>query len=599
MAPEIDLNESSAENSGKVWIKGGKIFVKNPVGAGRVPTVTPCPGVSLLINGNKVEGRTTVSESDEIVLKTDYKEEPGSYKVRIAPGGLSAVLELKTAVIQQCFVQDTGPETDLFIEVVNRDEVKCPFSHAEIMQELAKKNISFGIKHGEIENIISKPESGLYLVAEGEAPGETVNERVELNFPTGEQEHKSTVESDKVNFRDMGEVPSVDPGALLAVKHFGVQGSPGRKVTGEIIPPAKPQVFELAGGKGVEISPDGSKAVAKIGGRPVVKKLGTRYVIDVEPVLQKKGDVDISSGNIRFKGDVVVQGNVCEGMTVQAAGKINILGMIYEARIAAQGDITAMQNITGSNIVAGGNNSFFRAFYKILEALYSDFTEILKTIPGLANHPKLKDVKAGQLVQLLVDKKYGRVPGLITEMIKLSEQNSFILPREMTQLTEKVEKKFSGINLLKLESVEDLHNVLHDIREVQKIIDGMARDKSNITFGYSVNSKIEASGNVKVEGAGCINTSIQAGGNVNIKGVFRGGEIIARGDIFLNEAGSEMGARTFIKTEDDRKIFIKKAYAGVQIQVGNRRANLTSVQHNIKAELDESGSLTILSAIRS
>jgi len=96
-----------------------------------------------------------------------------------------------------------------------------------------------------------------------------------------------------------------------------------------------------------------------------------------------------------------------------------------------------------------------------------------------------------------------------------------------------------------------------------------------------------------VVGRGYINTSIRAGGNVNIKGVFRGGEIIAGGDIFLNEAGSEMGARTFVKTAEERKVYVKKAFVGIQIQVGDRLVSITSQRNNIKAELDEDGALLV------
>lgn len=193
----------------------------------------------------------------------------------------------------------------------------------------------------------------------------------------------------------------------------------------------------------------------------------------------------------------------------------------------------------------------------------------------------------------MIDKKYVRVPGLIAEMIKLSEQNSFILRRDMSNLLEKVEKGLSGLNLLKLGSVEQLHSILSEMKDVQQTMDNMAQDMANVTFGYSVNSKIEASGDVKVGGRGCINTTICAGRNVNVKGVFRGGEIIANGDIILNEAGSEMGARTLIKTGEGKKVFIKKAYEGVRIQIANRKANITTLQNNIKAELDEDGALMI------
>ncbi|MFA4884674.1 MAG: hypothetical protein WC601_02650 [Desulfotomaculaceae bacterium] len=272
------------------------------------------------------------------------------------------------------------------------------------------------------------------------------------------------------------------------------------------------------------------------------------------------------------------------------------MGMIFSAQIAAQGDITAVQNITGGNLVAGGNNSFFKAFSKLLEALYNDFSELTRVVSDLAEQANKKNVKTGQLVQLLIDKKYARIPGLINEIIKLTGNNTFVLPREMVDLVSMMEKKLSGLNVLKIETFEELNKVLLEMKEVQRIIENMAKNKANITFSYSVNSKIESSGDVKVEGGGCINTIINAGGNVNIKGVFRGGEVNACGDIILNEAGSEMGARTLIKTEGGRKVYSRKAFEGVRVQVGDRLASITSTQANIKAELDEAGALMIYHA---
>ncbi len=594
---EINVVENGFEG---VWVKGGKVYVKNPVSdGGGVLTITPCSGVELFINGNLMTGRTIVNEKDEIVLKPSTVEEPGSYLLTVAPDGLSVSLQVKTGNATRYSVEDTGPETDLVLRSVSRDENTCPFTLVEILQALSKKNVTFGIKHSEIQAIYAKPQSGNYLITEGEPPGETTNDRIDLKFPTGPEGQKVDTTGDKVDFRDIGEITSVDAGSLLAERHPGVQGKQGRKVNGEIIIPPKPVIYELTGGKGVEVSPDGNKAMALIGGRPITKKLGRSCFIDVDPVLHKRGDIDIQSGNIRFKGDVVVHGNVCEGMTLQAAGKVNIMGMIFGAQIAAQGDITAVQNITGGNLVAGGNNSFFKAFSKLLDTLYKDFSELTQVVSGLAEQATKKNVKTGQLVQLLIDKKYARIPGSINEIIKLTGNNTFILPREMVDLVGMIEKKLSGLNMLKIETFEELNKVLLDMKEVQGIIGHMAKNKANITFSYSVNSKIESSGDVKVEGGGCINTIINAGGNVNIKGVFRGGEVNAGGDIILNEAGSEMGARTLIKTEGSRKVYIRKAFEGVRVQVGDRLASITSTQINIKAELDEAGALMIYHAGKS
>lgn len=76
---------------GRAWVKGGEVFVKNPRGGGRKATVTACEGVLLLVNGEKAEGTVEVGEEDRVEAKPLVVEEPGSYKIRIGPGGLSAI----------------------------------------------------------------------------------------------------------------------------------------------------------------------------------------------------------------------------------------------------------------------------------------------------------------------------------------------------------------------------------------------------------------------------------------------------------------------------------------------------------------------------
>jgi len=595
MEPDNGQNNSEKNSPGEVWVKNGKVCVKDPAGGGNFPTITPCNGLELLINGVKVEEKTAVSEKDVIEIITETKEEDkGTYQVKVAPGGLSALLDIKTGTVLRQYVQDSEPEHNLVLELSSCVDNSCPFTITEIMQEIAKKNINYGIKHDVIYDIMANPEDGQYIIAEGDPPGDTIDDQVEITIRKKSNDYEVSDEDKKINFRDMVEIISVEPGTLLAVKHPGVQGSMGRKVTGDIIPPAKPLTCELSAGKGAEVTSDGNKVLAKISGSPVVKKLGNRYVIDVNPVLQKKGDVDISSGNIRFKGDVVVQGNVCEGMSVQASGKIDIHGMVFEANISAHEGVNVKQNITGSNLVAGSNISFYKNFFKILDPIHSDLSEVAKLVPGLTQHPQLKDVKTGQLIQVLIDKKYSRVPTLINELIKFADDHSFSLPNEITELMVTIGKNLRGLNLLKLDSLDNFQNILLKMGEAHKVMERMTRNKANVSFAYAVNSKIEATGDVKVSGRGCINTIIHAGGNVNIVGVFRGGEIIAGGDIILNEAGSELGAKTIIRTTGEkRKIYINKANEGVRIQIGGRQVNITSLQSNIKAELNRDGAMVI------
>lgn len=65
------------------------------------------------------------------------------------------------------------------------------------------------------------------------------------------------------------------------------------------------------------------------------------------------GDVDIKTGNLRFKGDVKIAGNVCEAMEVQVTGNVEVQGLVTMARVVSGGKIIILGNIVGSRLRAG------------------------------------------------------------------------------------------------------------------------------------------------------------------------------------------------------------------------------------------------------
>lgn len=598
MYEQMKQNNNYEDNSGKVWIEKGKLHIQNPGEGGNLPAVTPIDGLDILVNGLKIEEKTTVNEKDVVELKIKPIEETkGMYKIKITAGGLAAELEMTTSTIRRQFIADSLPENE-WEPLLYSEETQeaCPFTLEELKQKMAGQHIQYGIKQDLLQQLPAKPENGRYVIAEGDPPGDTVDEWVEVIVKKDSPAEKSESDNDvkqKIDFRNVLEILSVDAGTFLAIKHPGIQGAEGKKVTGESLAAASPKIYKLSAGPGAEISEDGSKAVAKISGSPIVKKLGDKYIVDVKPIFQKNGDVDMSSGNIRFKGDVVISGTVREGMSVQASGKVDIHGMTFESKISGMDGIRIRQNVTGTTLTAGGNNIFHQSFFKILDPIYSDFTEITNLLQGLAKHPKLQQVKTGQLVQVLVDKKYPRLPVLINDAVKFAEDNSFGLPQEITELMDDINRYIRGLNLLKLESDDQLKAIVNKMGGVHQLIESVSVKKSNISFAYAVNSKIEASGDVLVDGRGCINTTIRAGGKVNIAGVFRGGEIFAGGDVTINEAGSELGAKTLIRTDGKKRVYINKANEGVRVQVGDRQLNFPSMQNNVLIRLAKDGSIAV------
>lgn len=69
-------------------------------------------------------------------------------------------------------------------------------------------------------------------------------------------------------------------------------------------------------------------------------------------------NVDNSTGDIDYEGDVVVKGNVLAGFTVKATGDITVSGIVEGATVIAGGNITfnrGIQGMTRAVVKAGGN----------------------------------------------------------------------------------------------------------------------------------------------------------------------------------------------------------------------------------------------------
>jgi hypothetical protein len=93
------------------------------------------------------------------------------------------------------------------------------------------------------------------------------------------------------------------------------------------------------------LSEDGLKAVSTIEGLP---QLNQRNEIMVTNMLIIPLDVDYSTGNIDFNGDVAIGGDVLSEFDVKAGGDILIKGNVYQSRIeSVNGSITMEKGVSG------------------------------------------------------------------------------------------------------------------------------------------------------------------------------------------------------------------------------------------------------------
>jgi uncharacterized protein (DUF342 family) len=214
---------------------------------------------------------------------------------------------------------------------------------AEALRAFLQANgVVRGIREDTLTDFEDAPRYGKpILVAEGTRARDGADARIEYNFSVDREAPVLRERDGRVDFKDISRIENVVAGQLLARKIPAEPGSPGQTVGGTVIPATKGRDCELAIGKNVKLSEDGSSALAEINGQVLL--LGGK--INVEPVYTINGDVNLHTGNVLFLGTVIVKGNVEDGFSVKAAGNIEVYGSVGKCLLDAEGDIVVHQGI--------------------------------------------------------------------------------------------------------------------------------------------------------------------------------------------------------------------------------------------------------------
>lgn len=182
-------------------------------------------------------------------------------------------------------------------------------------------------------------------IATGKLPIDGKDSRVKLLVESAQDRilKPKKREDGSVDMRDLGDIICVKVGEPLAKKIPLTDGIKGFTVIGDVLEPTPGADLEMHVGDGTALSPKNSSIlVSTLVGLPRIIENG----MEVDNVYQIK-NVDISTGHVKFQGSVIIDGDVCEGMTVQATGDISIGGFVESATLDAGGDITIGTGIIG------------------------------------------------------------------------------------------------------------------------------------------------------------------------------------------------------------------------------------------------------------
>ena len=225
---------------------------------------------------------------------------------------------------------------------------------AEIVNDLTHKGIKYGISQEKIDEYVKdKRYCTDIIVAEGLQPTRGKNASIEYFFNTNPNVKPALNPDGTVDFFNLNTISKCTKGMKLATLTKEEKGERGYRVTGEVIPPNEVKSDKLKYGINISISDDELNIFSDVDGHVTLVD-GKVFVSDVFEVV----DVDTSTGNIDFKGNVLVTGNIKAGFCVEAEGDIEVRGVVEGALVKADGNVIIARGVNGMNkgiISAGGN----------------------------------------------------------------------------------------------------------------------------------------------------------------------------------------------------------------------------------------------------
>ncbi|MDR1246326.1 MAG: FapA family protein [Clostridiales Family XIII bacterium] len=162
-----------------------------------------------------------------------------------------------------------------------------------------------------------------------------------------------------VDYKNVDVFQIAEKGQALCEITPPTQGTDGTNVYGGAIPARPGRAAPDPRGANTVWSEDGKTLLADADG--VVNFNGT--TISISELLNIPGDVDLSTGNIRFGGDVIVKGSINEGFIVECGGNLTVKGKIGSADVSVKGNLIVADGVNGSRqktITVGG---YMRARY--------------------------------------------------------------------------------------------------------------------------------------------------------------------------------------------------------------------------------------------
>lgn len=342
----------------------------------------------------------------------------------------------------------------------------------DIISALSRAGVKYGVEDATITQFLNNRKyCSDYILAKATLPIQGRDAAITYHFNTDLTAKPTTNDDGSVDFHKLNNINNCNKDDLLATLTPVDYGKPGIDVCGKIIRPNKVNNRVLRHGNKVRISDDGLQLFSNVNGHVSLTD-GRVFVSDIYEV---PADVDPSTGDIEYEGNVVVRGNVITGFSVKAKGDIEVHGVVEGAYLEAGGQIILRRGIQGMN----------KGVLKAYGNIVSRFIENAEVIAGgYVTTDSIMHSNVSAKGDIIVVGRRGLITGGVIHsgtMISAKTSGSYMGTNTVLEV---------GINI----------QTMDEFRELEKQIASMKSEKDKIAQALViVRKKLQTGGNISYD----------------------------------------------------------------------------------------------------
>ena len=198
------------------------------------------------------------------------------------------------------------------------------------------------------------------LIARGILARNGIDGSVKDHFERVVQLEFEEDENGSVDYKNLNNIQAVKEGEVICEITTAIPGENGMTIEGQVYPcTVKGTPIPVPAGRNTQLTEDGTLLISQKTGHVTF----SNGKFQVDPLLKINGNIDNSTGNVDYDGDIFISGDVRNGFSVKATGSIDIRGSVEGAEISAQGPITIASGMSGNGRGTLTSESYVKCRY--------------------------------------------------------------------------------------------------------------------------------------------------------------------------------------------------------------------------------------------